>query len=158
MDVFLLRHADANTVAATDDERRLSEKGVAQAEKVGRFCAAHQIAPELIITSPIRRADETARIVAQHLRCELLTGPWLACGMHPEAAMDEIAVLDRFEQIMIVGHEPDFSEFVARALGLPGESQIRIRKASLTHLYFPVLRAGLARLEFAVPCRLMDQI
>ncbi|MEO8353449.1 MAG: histidine phosphatase family protein [Chthoniobacteraceae bacterium] len=158
MDVFLLRHADANTVATTDDERRLSEKGVAQAEKVGRFCVAHEIAPQLIVTSPIRRADETARIVAQHLGCELVTGPWLACGMHPEAAMDEIAAFNRFERIMIVGHEPDFSEFAAQALGLSGESQVHIRKASLTHLHFPVLRAGLARLEFAVPCRLMDQI
>lgn len=155
MEVFLLRHANADTIAHHDDDRRLSEKGIAQAEKAGRFCRERGLVPEVIVTSPVRRADETARIAAGQLGCELITAAWLACGMNPEAAMSELQALDRFESVMIVGHEPDFSHFAAHALGLRGEYQIRVRKASLIHLHFPVLRAGLARLEFAIPCRLM---
>ena len=155
MNLFLLRHADANTQAATDDARQLSEKGIAQAEKVARFCEAHEVAPEIILTSPVRRAHETAKIVAAHLRAELLLAPWLACGMPPARALDELRGHARFERVMLVGHEPDFSLLAAHLLGLPGESPVVVRKASLTHLELSTLRAGAARLEFLVPSRLM---
>jgi len=52
--VYLLRHADANTEAATDDARPLSQKGISQARKVGRFCKDHNLKPDVIITSPVR--------------------------------------------------------------------------------------------------------
>jgi phosphohistidine phosphatase len=155
MTLFLLRHADADTEAATDSARRLSEKGIAQARKVARFCEERALVPELILTSPVRRADETARIVATHLRVEILTAPWLACGMSPEHALEELRGYERFERLMLVGHEPDFSTFAAHLLGLPGEGLIHVRKASLLHFDLPMLRAGVARLESLVPSRLM---
>ena len=60
MHLYLLRHADADTVATDDDERFLSEKGVMQTQRVARFCEAHDIKPTLIFTSHIRRAQQTA--------------------------------------------------------------------------------------------------
>ena len=57
--------------------------------------------------------------------------------------------------VMIVGHEPDFSMLIARLLGLPSHTHIHIRKASLTRLDLPTLRAGTARLDFSIPCKLM---
>ena len=155
MQLFLLRHADANTEAASDAARRLSEKGIVQAKKVARFCEAHEVAPELILTSPVWRAHETANIVAEHLRAEFLIAPWLACGMRAERALEELQGHARFERVMLVGHEPDFSLLAAHLLGLPGEAQIHVRKASLIHLDLPMLRAGVARLEFLLPSRLM---
>lgn len=155
MNLFLLRHADADTEARTDDARRLSEKGIAQAKKVARFCETHALTPELILASPILRADETAKIVATHLRAELLTAAWLACGMHPERALDELRGYDRFNRIMLVGHEPDFSHLAAHLLGLPSEALIHVRKASLLHFDLPMLHPGVARLESLVPSRLM---
>jgi phosphohistidine phosphatase len=155
MNLFLLRHADANTEAATDDARRLSEKGIAQAKKVARFCESHTLAPELILTSPVLRAEETAKIVAAHLSIEILVAPWLACGMHPERALDELRAFEQFERIMLVGHEPDFSHFAAHLLGLPSEALIHVRKASLLHFDLPMLRPGVARLESLIPSRLM---
>ena len=65
MQLYLLRHADADTDAPTDDARPLSEKGIAQAKKVARFCEAHEMHLSLILTSPLRRAHETARPVAE---------------------------------------------------------------------------------------------
>src|SRR5688572_30548172 len=118
MELFLLRHADADTPASSDSARRLSEKGIEQANKVARFCEAHQLAPELILTSPVRRAHETAQIVAGHLRTELIVAQWLACGMRPETALAELQGHDRFSSVMIVGHEPDFSGLAAHLLGI----------------------------------------
>lgn len=155
MQIFLLRHADADTVAATDDARRLSDKGIDQARKVARFCKSHRFELPLILTSPVRRAQETATIVSEHLGSELLVQPWLACGMHPQTALDELAAFRSQESVMIVGHEPDFSQLCAHLLGLPSSVLVHIRKASLTHLDVATLRPGTARLEFSIPCRLM---
>jgi len=155
MDLYILRHADANTVAATDDARPLSEKGITQAKKVGRFCKEHNIKPELILTSPVRRAAETAEIVAEILKGELMIEQWLACGMQPETALEELRGYERFESVMIVGHQPDFSLLAAHLLGLQDNEQISIRKASLTHFELGAFLFGSARLCFTLPCRLM---
>lgn len=155
MHLFLLRHADADTTASTDDERRLSEKGLNQARKVARFCKSHDFEIPMVLTSPLRRAKETALIVSDHLGAELLVQPWLASGMHPQVAMEELAAFRSQESVMIVGHEPDFSQLCAHLLGLPSSVLIHIRKASLTLLDVATLRPGTARLEFSMPCRLM---
>lgn len=155
MELFLLRHADANTEAATDDGRRLSEKGESQARKVARFCEDQKLVPDIILTSPVRRAQETATIVAEHLHVDLLEEGWLACGMHPETAATELRGYDRFEKVMIVGHEPDFSRLVAHLIGLADSENIRIRKASLTQLEVGAFAPGGARLCLSAPCRVM---
>lgn len=155
MELYLLRHADADTPAATDDERWLSEKGKAQAERVARFCSTNQILPALILTSPVRRAAETAEIVGKHLGVEVITAPWIRCGMDPDTAIEELSAFLSQSPVMIVGHEPDFSMLAAKLLGLPSSTHIHVRKASLTRLDLPTLRAGMARLDFSIPCKLM---
>jgi len=155
MDLFLLRHADADTEALTDEGRRLSDKGAMQARKVARFCEAHELKPDLIVSSTVRRAHETAQIVADTLRAELLTARWLACGMQAETALDELRALQKFQRVMLVGHEPDFSLFATHLLGFGDGSRLRIRKASLTHIELPAFAPGAGILQFSLPCRLM---
>ncbi len=153
--LYLLRHADADTPAVTDDERRLSEKGVEQARHVARFCWANGVTVPLILSSPLLRAQETAQPVAEALGAELRVEPWLAAGMHPEAALEELKSHRALPGVMIVGHEPDFSLLIAHLLGLPSATQMHVRKASLTLLALDVFRAGTARLEFSLPCKLI---
>ncbi len=153
--LYLLRHADADTPAPTDDARPLSEKGVDQAKKVARFCDAHDMQLSLILTSPLRRAHETAKPVAAELRAEMMVVPWLSSGMHPHAALEELHAYRTQSSVMLVGHEPDFSQFAAHLLGLPTNNAIQIRKASLTLLELHVFRAGGATLQFSLPCKLM---
>ncbi|MEA3207685.1 MAG: phosphohistidine phosphatase [Chthoniobacter sp.] len=153
--LYLLRHADADTAAESDDARCLSEKGLAQAKKVARFCEAHVLQMSLVLSSPVRRAHETALIVSAHLRSELLVAPWLSCGLQPEHALKELRAFHARDSLMIVGHEPDFSRLAAHLLGLPGERGIMVRKASLTLLELDTLRPSGATLQFSLPCRLM---
>jgi phosphohistidine phosphatase len=155
MDLLLLRHADANTDAASDDARRLSEKGEGQAKKVARFIEANELELGLILSSPVRRAHETAQIVAEHLGVELITVRWAACGMTPETAIDELRAYAKFDRVVLVGHEPDFSQLAAHVLGLRDPAQLRIRKASLTFLELTAFAPGAARLQWSVPCRFM---
>jgi phosphohistidine phosphatase len=155
MDLYLLRHADANTEAATDDARKLSEKGIGQAEKVARFCKDNRLSPELVLSSPVRRAHETAQIVSEGLGVELITVRWAACGMQQEKALEELRSFVRFESVILVGHEPDFSQLAAHLLGLRDSEQFRIRKASLTLLEIGAFAPGGARLQWSIPCRYM---
>lgn len=153
--VYLLRHADAETVALSDGARPLSEKGHEQAKKVARFCEAHGIEISTVLTSPLRRAHETARPVAAALRADLVIAPWLASGMHPHAAFEELRAYRAQGAVMLVGHEPDFSQFAAHLLGLPSNTSLHVRKASITMIDLDVFRPGAATLQFCIPCRMM---
>ena len=155
MELFLLRHADAETEALTDEGRSLSEKGANQARKVAQFCETHALKLEIILTSPVRRAHETAQIMADLLHADLLDSRWLACGMRAETALDELRAYQKFQRVMLVGHEPDFSLFATHLLGSGDGPSIRIRKASLTHIELPAFAPGAGILQFSIPCRLM---
>lgn len=153
--LYLLRHADADTPAASDDARTLSEKGQAQAEKVARFCEAHEMHLSLVLTSPVRRAHETAQIVSAKMRAEMIIAPWLACGMHPASALEELSAYRSQGSVMLIGHEPDFSQFAAHLIGLPTNTALHVRKASLTLIGLDFFRPSAGRLEFSIPCKLM---
>jgi phosphohistidine phosphatase len=153
--LHLLRHANADTVAASDDERPLSEKGEAQAKKVARFCDERELRPDLILTSPLLRARQTAAPIGERLRVEILVAPWLASGMTPEEALSGLREYVAFSAVMLVGHYPDFSMLIAHLLGVPNYAQVIVRKASLTLLEVRAVRAGAATLHFSLPCRLM---
>jgi phosphohistidine phosphatase len=153
--LYLLRHADADTVAPSDDERFLSEKGMMQAQRVARFCEAHQICPKIVLTSPLRRAHQTASLFAEKCRVELKTVRWLSSGATAEAMLREIADYRNLESLMIVGHEPDFSSFAAHLIGAPHGENIRIKKASLALFTVFEFRPAGARLEFSIPVKLL---
>ncbi len=153
--LYLLRHADAEAQAESDEARQLTRKGREQAHKVARFLEAHELHLSLVLSSPLRRAHETAQAVAGQMRAELLVVPWLACGMHPEAALEELKAYRSQTSVMLVGHEPDFSQLAAHLLGLPSNAQFHVRKASLSLIDLPVLRGSAGALEFSIPCKLM---
>ena len=155
MELYLLRHADADTIAETDDARPISDKGVGQARKVARFCEAREMEKVRVLASPLRRTHETAEIVARHLGAELLVVPWLKSGMRPQGALEHLREYAEEKAVMLVGHEPDLSALVACLLGMASGDRIEIRKASLTRLTVDALEAGGARLDFSVPCRFM---
>ena len=155
MDLYLLRHADAETVAPSDDERFLSEKGMQQAQRVARFCEAHEIRPAVIFTSPLRRAHQTGALLADKVRVELRTVRWLTSGAAADAILRELGEYRNLESAMIVGHEPDFSQFAAFLVGAAHGENIRVRKSTLALITIVDFRAGGGRLEFSIPARLM---
>jgi phosphohistidine phosphatase len=153
--LYLLRHADADTEAQSDAERALSKKGEEQAARVGRFCERNDIKPAVILASPLRRAQQTAKVVAEKLGVELVTVRWLACGAEPAAVLGELAGRRKFASVMLVGHEPDLSCLVSHLLGGADHNVILIRKASLTALELLAFRLGGGQLQFSIPVKLM---
>ena len=154
--LYLLRHAEAEPHRVDDNSRRLTERGECQSQRMGGFLVEHGLKPELILTSPVVRARQTAAIVAKILgEVDLTDVPWLACGMNPDRAFGELASYAKFDSVMIVGHEPDFSCLVATLLDLGSSSSVNISKASLTAIEIPRLVSGAGVLKFLLPEKLI---
>jgi phosphohistidine phosphatase len=122
MDVYFLRHADAGRKEAwsgPDSARPLSKEGIEQARQAAAAVAALQPGIQLIISSPLLRARQTAELfsAAQKPRAELREDERLAPGF----GRDELAELVRenagLASLMLVGHEPDFSLTIAACIG-----------------------------------------
>lgn len=153
MFLYILRHAEAEESALSDTARKLTEKGWEQAERVARFLEKYDFIPSLVLSSPVRRAHDTASTVARHLKRELETAPWLACGMQPETALSEFQSYKEHQSLLLTGHEPDLSRLIAFLVGIGGGA-VHMRKAMLAAIDLPSLRPASGRLEFLIPCKL----
>ena len=134
MEIYILRHGVAEEAARgmRDADRALTSEGASKLQYVLRRARAADVAPSLILTSPYRRARETAEIAARFLRGEssLVETDALVPNSSPEAVWEEIRTHKSETQLMIVGHEPLFSSVYSYLLGAP-PVQIDVKKGSL---------------------------
>jgi len=138
LELYLLRHADAGDPGAwpgDDADRPLSEKGRRQAESLGRFLAARGVSFDSVLSSPKTRALETARLVGDALGATVRPNDRLGERLDVDdlAAVIEDAGVRR---LLIVGHDPDFSELCATLSGAA---------------YLPLKKCALARLDLSLP-------
>ena len=148
MELYLLRHAIAvgrEDFAGEDSERPLTPEGEKKMRLVAQGMLALELSFDLILSSPYRRAQETADIVAarfnmrRHLR---LTGT-LAPRGHRRALIQEIAALKgRAESVLLVGHEPYLSTLATTLVfGRPALG-LNFKKGGLGKLIIDHLRFG----------------
>ncbi|HVP01706.1 MAG TPA: histidine phosphatase family protein [Solirubrobacteraceae bacterium] len=112
--LWLLRHGEAEPHGTRpDDDRALTERGVAQARAAGAALAALGVAPQLVYTSPKVRARQTAEHACEALGVEPVDYAGLAVGFDAAQAL-ELALGDEDGdgRVLAVGHEPDFSQVV----------------------------------------------
>jgi phosphohistidine phosphatase len=133
MRLIVLRHGKAEPRAdsGADADRALTERGTRQAEHVAEALKATPLRPDRIVTSPIRRALETARIVQRRLADAGIECPFeLARGLETDrglgAALDVIAENADVPVLLIVGHNPQLESLVVRASagGIPGRAEV----------------------------------
>lgn len=136
--LYVLRHAksDWNDASLSDFERPLNERGVRAAEKIGALLAERGAAPDRIVSSPARRARETAEIVAKtaRLAAEIILKPEIY-----EASVGDLieivsAIENDCEKLLIVGHNPGFEQLVG---SLSGEYQ-SMPTAALAEIEFQI--------------------
>ncbi len=137
MEIYILRHGIAEEVkpGARDSDRALTAEGKRRLLPVLRRGRAADLNPDFILTSPYRRAVETAQVAAEALevRTEPVHCPGLTPMSDPRAAWDEIRVHRSARQILVVGHEPLLSQLFAFLLGTPN-AQIDLKKGSLARI------------------------
>jgi phosphohistidine phosphatase len=120
--IYLLRHGDAEDGNGDDTARELTAKGERQAETSGRALAALGAEIDACLTSPKVRAAETARLACQALGLKAETAAELRGG-----SFDSLNLAAGRGNVLLVGHEPDFSSEIARLTG----AKVRLRKGGL---------------------------
>ena len=128
MKLYFLRHGEADWPdwKQSDDERPLTKRGKKEMRDVGRFLMDLKIRPDLIVTSPLPRASQTAEIAADYLKAKLRKDELLAPGFGT-GQLRTVLKRHRAKTLMLVGHEPDFTNIIS---GLTGAS-LKLSKAGV---------------------------
>src|ERR1700691_3762215 len=132
--LYLIRHGDADTPAMRDDDRVLSKKGIRVTTAMAALLKKAEFdQPEIIITSPLPRAEETARIMleefAPNAKFEINEG--LRPSGSLEGAMAIIASKKEYEVVMLAGHDPLFSRLASVLVSGEDRSTIEMKKSAV---------------------------
>ena len=121
--IWLLRHGDAEDGEGKPDaERELTEKGERQSVNAGRALKELGVELDICLTSPKVRAHRTATLACEVLGVGVETDDRLAGG-----DFDPLELAAGRGEVMLVGHEPDFSQAVALATG----SRVKMKKGGI---------------------------
>ncbi|HEY6352051.1 MAG TPA: phosphoglycerate mutase family protein [Candidatus Angelobacter sp.] len=137
MIVYFFRHASAGKSLhdpKKDARRPLDEEGLLQARYMGRMLASLDVQIDHIVSSPLKRALQTASLAANELAYEAPIR--LDEALLPESGFDQfralIARLKKYDTIIVVGHNPSFTEFLSKTIsGSSGAAQIEFKKGAV---------------------------
>ncbi len=137
MIVYFLRHASAGDHFVNprkDEKRALDKEGIEQCGYIGRALAALDVQVDAIISSPLKRSTQTASLVGNELGYEgkLQLDP----GLRPEAGLADFRkILEKYarqEAIMVVGHNPNLSQFLGSVVSDSGcEASVELKKGAV---------------------------
>ena len=137
MIIYFLRHASAGQglLNPQKDERRpLDEEGTLQARYMGRMLASLDVQVEHIVSSPLKRARQTASLVANELAFE--GAVQLDDALRPQAQVanfqELLSRLRKHEAVMVVGHNPSLSEFLSKLVTAgAGAARVELKKGAV---------------------------
>ena len=125
MIIYFVRHASAGQKKLNpkkDEKRPLDSEGVHQSTQVGRILSAMEASVDAVISSPLKRATQTAALIANEIGYDGKLH--LENALRPEAKYDHFREMlrkySKAEALMVVGHNPNFSEFLGRMVAENG--------------------------------------
>src|ERR1700730_15350486 len=137
MIIYFLRHASAGEPVSNpkkDEKRALDETRVEQCGYGDRCWAALDVQVEVILSSPLKRAAQTASLVGNELSYEGKLQ--FEDALRPGASFADFRkLIDKYakqETIMVVGHNPNLSEFLGRSISPTGcEASVELKKGAI---------------------------
>ena len=137
MFLYLLRHASAGqplSNAKKDEKRGLDTDGIEQCGYIGRALAALGVQVDVVVSSPLKRATQTAALVGNEMGHEGKLV--LEHGLHPEANYSEFQTMlqkyARQDSVLLVGHNPNLRDFLGRLISERGcEATIDLKKGAV---------------------------
>jgi phosphohistidine phosphatase len=135
MEIYVLRHGEAEEKESgqTDADRKLTPKGKQDLKAVLKLARKADTAPNVILTSPLRRAQETAAIAAEVLGCKNVFETLnLLPGASPELVWKEIGTDYKVEEILLAGHLPHLGSLIG--LLLEASVMVDVKKSSLVRI------------------------
>ncbi|MCU1306506.1 MAG: phosphohistidine phosphatase, SixA [Acidobacteriaceae bacterium] len=140
MIVYFLRHASAGQSLVNpnkDEKRPLDAEGARQCGYIGRALASMQVHVDAIVSSPLKRALQTASLVGNEMGYE---GKFfIENGLRPEADFsvfkDMLQSYRKSEAIMVVGHNPSLQEFLASFISSSGcKTGVELKKGAIARV------------------------
>lgn len=134
--LYLVRHAIAEELATgrSDDDRRLTPEGIRKIRAVALGLKRLGVRPDAILSSPLRRAHETATLLAEVLAPDLAAElcPMLAPAGGPAAVLTGLRAHRRSRHLLLVGHQPDLGELASQLLtGSPARAPLPFKKGGV---------------------------
>jgi phosphohistidine phosphatase len=136
--LYVLRHGIAEELGAgmDDDARELTRKGTGRMKTIAKGLADVGVRSDVILTSPLVRAVQTARIFRKY--CSEKADIEMSDLLKPDASFDELIDhlnrLDGVDSVAIVGHEPFLSGFVTYCLAGEMPSFVLLKKGGIASL------------------------
>jgi phosphohistidine phosphatase len=156
MQLVIIRHAiavDRETTDVPDEERPLTRKGIRRFRSAARGLARLVPRPDMLFTSPLLRARQTARIAARAWGGpDPVEAVALAGGAFEEVA-ETLSGFAAEAVVAIVGHEPQVSEILARLLGGADAERLVFKKGGVALVDVPGRLEEGGTLVFYMPPR-----
>lgn len=151
MNIFILRHGQAETQITTDEARQLTDKGRADTARVMSVRAPDMASLAQIWASPLVRAQQTAAIAASSFpHIHVQTTDLLVPEANPQALIDWLGRLLRNESdadksILLVSHQPFVGALVNKLCGKP-DGYYPMGTSSLAAIHIPVVAKNMGDL------------
>ncbi len=138
MEVYLLRHGEAvprGTPGYPNDDRPLTEEGVEKIAEGANGIAKILERVDLIISSPLIRALDSAKITAEALGYDkkIKTTKYLIPGYPQRSLFNFLQEFNNENRIMLVGHEPHLGYLASTLLGI-SEHVIEFKKGGVCRI------------------------
>ncbi len=140
MRVYFLRHAVAYSREewmGSEADRPLTDSGREEMRLVAAGLATLELGVALAITSPFARALETARIAVKALSVPLVEANELAPGATLGGLLRALQAHEDVRRLLLVGHEPDFSQMIGALIAAPHPARLALKKAGCACVDLP---------------------
>ncbi len=139
MILYLMRHANAGLArgnSVLDAKRSLVKEGKEQCMLMARMLNALKVQVDVIVSSPLKRARQTAQFVGTELGFDgkVEVSEALLPTADFGAFQDMLAKYAQREGMLAVGHNPILYQFLGRLIAGNGNAAIRMRKGSIARV------------------------
>jgi phosphohistidine phosphatase len=162
-ELYLIRHglaAERGEHYPDDTKRPLTSRGIQKLRREAKALNALDVSFDVMLTSPLVRARQTAEALASGLRVPppVINAPSLAPGGTHNAIVDELAKQShRRKRMAVVGHEPGIGELAARLLGL--RKPVEFKKGGICRIDVTALPpTGPGQLRWLLTPRMLRKI
>jgi phosphohistidine phosphatase len=137
VDIFILRHGEAGKtlpMGGLDAERPLTSAGRKEVVDVCRRLDSLSLKLDRIGTSSLKRSKETAEIAGKTFKVEVEEWAELRPEANRQDLVKKLSKMRRDSSLLLVGHEPFLSSFVAEVIGAGPGAKILLKKSGLVRI------------------------
>jgi phosphohistidine phosphatase len=139
MNLYLIRHAEAVALGGSiirDADRPLTERGIEDSRNVGKALGRLDPGITIVLTSPLRRARQTAENIAAVLKGHVVprVTERLAPGFRVKALLEELRTVGQASGVVMIGHQPDLSMTIGNLIDGQSHTSIAMPPGSVARI------------------------